>query len=298
MRKRNSSRRPAFTLVEMLVVIGIIVVLVALLVPVGAIAIARTRDFNMSAEISQLAQAIDTYKKEKGDYPPSMGEIDANGNSLYLSSPYTSVCEKHLRKCFPHITPAEKAVFYQYLAPQMTQSEALWFWLSQTQNDERQPFFSTAGNYKKYFDFKPDRVVPTKSVTIVINGSNVPFQLNAYKPTFAKETPYVYLDSRTYFVHGDITRAAPYSPVSGEIGQVQAYFDDKPNPKAMNFTTFQIICAGQDGEFGAPLDQIDNSGNVITAALKQFKSGFNYTDDDKDNLTNFSEGRRLGDHIP
>src|SRR5688500_15098992 len=103
------ARRSAFTLVEMLVVIGIVVVLVALLVPAGAIAIATARNATMSLEISQLAMAIETYKKEKGDYPPSMGELDLNdvdndGNimeSLYLVAPYTSVCERHLRKCYP-----------------------------------------------------------------------------------------------------------------------------------------------------------------------------------------------------
>src|SRR5688500_1289496 len=74
---RASRRRRAFTLIEMLVVIGIVVLLVALLVPAGAIAISTARDASMSLEISQLAQAIETYKKEKGDYPPSFGEIDS-----------------------------------------------------------------------------------------------------------------------------------------------------------------------------------------------------------------------------
>lgn len=297
-------RRSAFTLVEMLVVIGIIVVLVALLVPAGAIAISKVRDGNMSFEIAQLAQAIEAYKKEKGDYPPSMGEIDlldadGDGNtseSLYIAAPYTSVCERHLQKCYPKMTSAEKIIFYRDLAPYMSQSEALWFWLSQTQNDERQPFFSTSQNYKKYYDFKEERVIPSKSVNIVIGGNSIPFQLNYYQPSYAKETAFMYLDSRTYIVHGDINRGAPFSPATPENGPVQAYFND--NAKAMNFTTFQIICAGQDGEFGAALDQIDNSGNVITGALKRFKSGVNYTDEDKDNLTNFSDGRQLGAYIP
>ena len=313
---RISRRRRAFTLIEMLVVIGIVVLLVALLVPAGAIAISTARDASMSLEISQLAQEIETYKNKMGDYPPSMGEVDrfdadGDGNtteSLYLSAPYTSVVERHLRKCYPKMTTAEKSLFYTYLAPYMSQSEALWFWLSQTQNDERQPFFSPAGNYKRFYDFKEDRIVPTKIVTIVINGNNVPFQLNYYKPAYAKETAFMYLDSRTYIVHGDILRGAPFVPPGSpqgfqENGPVQPYFDDKINtsngPFAMNLNTFQIVCAGQDGEFGAPVDILDNNWSVLpNYPMKRFVSGVNYTDEDDDNLTNFSEGKRLGNHIP
>ena len=310
MENRSHARRRGFTLVELLVVIGIIVVLVALLVPAAAIGVSKVRDFNMSAEIGQLAQAIETYKKRKGDYPPSMGEVDrldadGDGNtqeSLYLAAPYTSVVERHLRTCYPKMTTQEKSLFYTYLAPYMTQSEALWFWLSQTQKDERQPFFSTSQNYDNFYNFRAERVVPTKSVTIVINGNNIPFQLNAYKAGYARDMPFVYLDSRTYVVHGDINRGAPFVPPGSNLsenGPVQPYFDDKATPVAMNPTTFQIICAGQDGEFGAAIDLLDNNWNPLNPFTpKHFKSGRNYTDDDKDNLTNFSEGRQLGDHIP
>src|SRR5262245_66462047 len=114
-RHRPSSRR-GFTLVEMLVVIGIIVVLAALLVPMAARAVSTTRNFNMTADISQLVQAIESYKKDKGDYPPSFGEIDASGNSLYLpATRYTTVVERHLRKCYPKMTNAEKDFFYEHI---------------------------------------------------------------------------------------------------------------------------------------------------------------------------------------
>jgi prepilin-type N-terminal cleavage/methylation domain-containing protein len=290
-------RRSAFTLVEMLVVIGIIVVLVALLVPVAAIAVSRARNFSMSSDIGQLASAIDTYKKEKGDYPPSMGEIDNAGTSLYLpATRYTTVCERHLRKCYPKMTNAEKDFFYDNIAPRLTGDEALVFWLSQTQNDERNPFTSRANNFKKYYDFKQERLVDFDSDQF--NGNfpdGQPGQLNfvSYKPTYAGETPYVYLDARTYAMH----RQAQYA-ISG---MVQGYFNDTITSLAsqqsyMGASTFQIICAGQDREFGQAFDQFDNSNNVQQP--KRFKSGENYTDEDRDNLTNFSEGRRLEDHIP
>ena len=308
-RYRRSPRR-GFTLVEMLVVIGIIVVLVALLIPAAAIAVSSARNTTMAIEIAELEKAIQKYKQEKGDYPPSMGEVDrydadGDGNtteSLYLAAPFTSICEMHLRTCFPNMTLAEKTTFYTYLAPHMSQSEALWFWLSQTQRDERQPFFSTSQNYNKYYPFSEERVVPTKLVNIVIGNNTIPFQLNAYKPRYAKETPYVYLDSRTYIVHGDIDRGAPFVPPPSQFatnGPVQPYFDDKSTPVAMNPTTFQIICAGQDGDFGAPVDILDNNWNVLPGfPMKHFTSGINYTSEDKDNLTNFSGGKRLMDAMP
>lgn len=290
-------RRSAFTLVEMLVVLGIIVVLAALFIPVASTAVSRTRNFNMTAEISQISQAVEAYKKERGDYPPSMGEIDASGNSLYLpATRYTSVCERHLRKCYPKMTAAEKDFFYDNIAPRITGDEALVFWLSRTMNDERQPFTSRGNNAKKYYDFQPDRLIDFDSDPFVGNfpdGQPGRIDLASYRATFAGETPYVYLESRTYVMHRQ-----PQYAVSG---MVQAYFNDTAasafNQKLyMNDTTFQIICAGQDREFGAAKMQFDNANQLVEP--KRFKSGINYTDDDKDNLANFSEGRRLEDHIP
>jgi hypothetical protein len=54
----------------------------------------------------------------------------------------------------------------------------------------------------------------------------------------------------------------------------------------VNETTFQIICAGQDGDFGT------------LGPIKIFPDGTNYTQADKDNITNFSNGRTLGDNLP
>jgi prepilin-type N-terminal cleavage/methylation domain-containing protein len=308
MRRKNSG----FTLVEMLVVIGIIVVLVALLVPMAGLAVGRTRNFDMTAEISQLAQAVEMYKKEKGDYPPSMKEIDASGNSLYLpATRFTTVCEKHLRKCYPKMTNAEKDFFYDNIAARLTGDRALVFWLSMTTNDERNPFTSLAGavvdpstgvyeqlGNKKYYDFEQDRLQdfdPTLAVAWTdANNNQRRIRFPSYKPNYAGETAFVYLDSRTYAMHRQ-------SQFALGPGKVQAYFNDNPGSTAtqkhyVNDTTFQIICAGQDREFGDAKDQFDGA-NVIQQP-KRFKSGENYTDEDNDNLANFSEGRRLEDHIP
>ena len=280
------SKKSGFTLVEMLVVIGIIVVLVALLVPMAAKAVSTTRNFNMAAEVSQLATAIERYKNEKGDYPPGVQErdvrdLDMDGDRdelIYIDNRYASVVERHLRKCYPKIDRSQGGEvdnFYANILPNLSPDESLVFWLSLTQNDERRPFTSQSKNYKQYYNFKQERLID-------FDSDGFP----SYKPNYAGETPFVYFDSRTYLSHGK----AQFS-----VGGAQPYCDD--NAKHMNPTTFQIVSAGQDREFGEAADQFD----LVTGSAmlpKRFKSGVNYTDEDKDNLVSFAEGRKLADHIP
>ena len=66
--------------------------------------------------------------------------------------------------------------------------------------------------------------------------------------------------------------------------------------KPANQTTFQLICAGQDGDFGL-IDGAggDNDVKIATGALAG--TNFNAGGGDKDNITNFSNGRMLGDLI-
>jgi prepilin-type N-terminal cleavage/methylation domain-containing protein len=326
---RLSRRRRAFTLIEMLVVIGIVVLLVALLVPAGAIAISTARDAAMSLEISNLETAIQSYTKEKGDLPPSMGELDLNdldgdGNiteSLYLVAPFTSVCERHLRKCFPKMTIEEKRNFYNQVAPRLNPAEAIFFWLTQTQNDERNPFFSTSKNFKIYYDFKQERIIETEYFTWVDNNvtpsRSYEFKTFGYKPAYAKDTGFIYFDARTYVHHAlASTAAAGVAQPYGDFARAQEVKANGPKIQAMtvrqrmeyqymNPTTFQILTAGQDGEWGPVSNQFNSNGYPIEdmttqphLGLRQFKEGIVYNDEDKDNLTNFSEGKRLGNHIP
>src|SRR5207247_3381109 len=83
--------RPGFTLTEMLVVIGIIAILAALLLPAVNRAIYVARNTAIAVEVNQLATAIESYKQDKGDYPPNFRDLNA--------------VTRHVRKCYPKIDP-------------------------------------------------------------------------------------------------------------------------------------------------------------------------------------------------
>jgi prepilin-type N-terminal cleavage/methylation domain-containing protein len=87
-------RRPAFTLVELLVVIGIIAVLIALLLPSLNKARRHARGIACAANVRQLVSATIMYANENRQYFPSYNEINGSGQHVpgshwaELLSPY------------------------------------------------------------------------------------------------------------------------------------------------------------------------------------------------------------------
>ncbi len=278
----NRSRQRGFTLVEMLVVLAIIAVLVGLLLPAVMAAVNAARRGQMAMEISQLAQAVEAYKNEFGDYPPS---LDTSLNWSDATVRANSAVERHIRKCFPKITAQEKDDFYTKIAPKLDQGEALVFWLSGIKKNPRQPFFGTGETYK-FYDFDTRRLIDTDDDDILGLTGDDSDDLAVFRPSHAKDTCYIYMDAKHY---GNYTAA---NPAKGESLDTSVELQVRPytqpgGTKGVNNTTFQIICAGQDGIF---------SDSV--ASYKQFPNGANYGEADMDNITNFSDGRRLEDNLP
>jgi prepilin-type N-terminal cleavage/methylation domain-containing protein len=298
--------RRAFTLVEMLVVLGIIAILIGLLMPAVMATVNRARITRMGTEIAQLKDAIEKYKTDKGDYPPNL-----RGNPEAVI--------RHIRRCYPKINPGELALLWDFStnsvwpAMQLDEGESLVFWLAATRQSPQFPFGLTVGTnqYQRvvFYDFDQQRLD---------DGDGDGWA--SFRPEYAKETHYLYVDARSYLYpdgagswSGYVQHLAdPMKPAVPCVGEsmpetsVLPYWTDTLNPRAMagetrqcirflpqNSTSYQLLCAGQDGDFG----YFDSSGSPVDQ-VKFFPSGGNYVRADNDNVTDFSSGKKLSDHIP
>ena len=313
----TSSRPPrGFTLVEILVVVSIIVILMAILIPVAMRAISKARDAAIGVELSQLKAALEEYKREHGDYPPSMGQ----NYNVPSGACYSTICERHLLRCYPKTDPSHKTFFYNAIAPRIGNDEALVFWLALIANDPRYPFKNFAIDNNGNFGFAP---LPGTTVLTQYPGPYTRFVhydfdqrrvrdldgdvMPSYAALYARDTPYVYFDSRTYRLH--------MHPTTAGAGACQPYMDylkvqativntNLPADGAfVNPNTFQIHCAGQDGNFGGLAPAVDPNNNFQwnnnwQTMVKTFPNmtGQYCTEEDSDNMADFTEGRRLIDH--
>jgi len=81
--------RGGFTLTELLVVISIIAVLAGLAIPAVMMANVRAYEFRISTKVSQYDSAVESFRNEKGLYPPDQ-YYDQNGSFIVWLDPSAS----------------------------------------------------------------------------------------------------------------------------------------------------------------------------------------------------------------
>lgn len=252
MRRASHSRRAAFTLIELLMVIAIIGILVGLIVPAVMYARRTIMQRAIAIEVRTLAGAVDQYKNKFGDYPP-----DGTDSAIFA---------RHCRKLFPHLAAMELTAVTggsncstRPTSGVMDPPEALVFFLGGFSTDPVHPFTGTGGplsatsNTTLPYQYNVDRNEPLYEFkqaqltldTFDLNGtlftvSNDESQFGlptpgspsgvqgdlipVYHPA-GKTAPFVYFDSRTYSLGGTFFNY--YNPAAGAYGIARPYKSSK-----------------------------------------------------------------------
>ena len=171
---RKQSR--GFTLVELLVVITIIGVLAGISATALLKAWNTAKQSRTAAEVTNLASAMEEFRRQYGDYPPSY--LDHTDSTAF------ALMKRFLAKAFPRCNPDVEVwyipwcdsanSFYPYNnsgtvqlwspggftpsnAKPMTPSQALVFWLTSISKDPAHPLSAPTGDRVSFFDFDKAR---------------------------------------------------------------------------------------------------------------------------------------------
>jgi hypothetical protein len=141
---------------------------------------------------------------------------------------------------------------------------------------------------------------------------------SSYYVNQSQDTPYSSLSTPTPQINSFVISSSYYNSINSatyagtvlaNTGVITPYIQDLQSVGYLNTgiqsgyqfcnpSTFQIIAAGQDGNFG----NLNGATNVSSVALnvRLFPTGYGWdtTDAEKDNVANFSDKSRLGDSLP
>ena len=287
-------RRPAFTLVELLVVMAIIALLASLLL-VG-IQAARNKGYDVADvnDMKQLENALNEFKGKYKVYPPSLIVLMPNRSDYNLANPLHKESLFFINKRWPSIGDFTN-VNWSGVAP-----NPLFTGVTLT-GDQCVVFFLGGINGIEGFSTNPRNPAQDSPVNPTDRPKSFNFPANRLKgrvsgiatdpfPSFYDnyaQQPYLYFAPGSTGLYNLPLSGTPtpshtitinytdsLTPVSDDVSP---YFDgssSRPNPY-WNPTTFQIITAGYDGRFG-PLGDWRNGTSPAAGVFW------------KDNRANFS----------
>ena len=216
------SHRRAFTLVELMIVVGIIGTLAAISIPVVMNALSKARNAAIKSEVDMLHMAIMNYRNQVGAFPP----LDTNPT---VSGP----AQAHLKRAFPRCTAATQLADGNPITP----FNALRSWLRGFTNDPVSPLAPT-DKREPLYSFDASRFDTGQAI---------------YFPSKLPQSPFVYIPKNNYgtaYPPAPLTYTANNATFTIPTGTYESIAD-------MNPDTFQILCAGRDGEWGTE-DDISN----------------------------------------
>ncbi len=305
-----AASRCGFTLVELLVVIGIIGLLAALVTPAVVQALSKARNAAIKSEIDMLHMAMMNYKNEYGSFPPCSDAVDDDANpstgaaNLATGFVANNRVQTHLRKLFPRLSQVAAVYNLELLAantiqapllvdpasfrPLLFPANALYFWLAGYTDSATNPF--SAGARKKLYDFDNSRIERTS------------FPCAQYHPSQKPSAPYLYRDARAYFlrlppavinapfVEFDITTSEDRNRNGTlDVGEDLSPLNGRIDPVGEDINGNMVLDPGEDVNNDGRL----NFGNPFNSSTFQIicagRDEIHGTDDD---LSNFWPGTR------
>ena len=288
------TKRNAFTLTELMIVIVIIGILVGISSPFIFAAMRTAKEFTITNEIVQLDAAVQRFETKHGFFPPAIGpglEIDT------MSSTGQADFLRYLNRIAPNHAErgAGLASWWEEVGRKLEGDSSLVFWLSGLCTSKQYPLSGNAAiansstplapyNANKdfndmdlgvtidrdvFFEFTSGRLVDSPAGIAGIKSYNQP-------EGKGDALAYRYRDSKSY-TPSDLTAAA------------LAYHVEEPGGTIVFFNpgTFQIICPGMDGQITRQTDQ----SMVVTDTVALSMPSANADPEQDDNITNFANGR-------
>jgi type II secretory pathway pseudopilin PulG len=283
-------RRVGFTLLELMIVIGIILLLISMLIVGINYAFNRADEVKSRHEISSLSGALKQFQTDFGlNVPPPSRIALYQSRSTYGSSQLDIDSLAFLQKVWPriygggsvtinwgpnntggnYVLEGEEALILFTGGRQVKNAAGQWS-CTGFATDPTNPMSASAslGNTKgPYYQFDSTRLVqaPTSAQFLVYMdpfGTNQPYAFfssgkgrnsyNAYAGAYGSWPTPGFTAPSNNLPSFDCPSLFWTDPKTGNKYQLQPYYQlVNGAPQYYNGDTYQIICAGKDGKFGA-----------------------------------------------